>query len=405
MSNISNGAHARLHEFQQEIGGEFMGFGPPSEGGVRIVADFGRYEAEYAAIRQRVGIAHMPQRAVLRLSGADRADFLHRMLSCNVQALGGGGTRRAFQLDPRGRIIADLMLHHGEADTWLETDVMDIENLRQLFEGRLFGEDMQIEDFRDQRTKLVMHGPGAFALLESVADDPEGVRRLVNMAGTHHVIHIGDVAVSAYRHDDTGSVGLHLLVPAAQGLGIYRTLLDAAGFDAAAESEPGPGYARQRRESLRGRPIGWLAYNTARIEAGTAVFHVDFGNDSLPAETGAMDEAVDMDKGCYLGQEVVARMQSRGHPRRVLVGVRLDGARLPMAGATVLSAEGDESDAGGEVIGAVTSSTLSPLLGQTAIAFAVVQWGQHHPGTRVRIPTEEGTAQGHVHALRFISGT
>ncbi|MFW6060827.1 MAG: aminomethyl transferase family protein, partial [Phycisphaeraceae bacterium] len=102
----------KLHHVQCELGAQFMNFGPPpQEGGAQIVADFGRYEAEYGAIRQRVGILHMPQRGVLRLTGADRAEFLHRMLTCDLQRLAGGTTRRGFQLNDKGRIVADLMVH------------------------------------------------------------------------------------------------------------------------------------------------------------------------------------------------------------------------------------------------------------------------------------------------------
>lgn len=402
---------APLYDHQARLGAEFMNFGPPpDEGGTQIVAAFGRYQAEYAAIRQRVGLAHMPQRRVLRLTGADRAEFLHRMLTCHVEQLRGGSTRRGFQLTDKGRILADVMIHHGDRDTWLETDVLDIEALRELLEARLFAEEVTLENLGAAQTKLVLHGPAAVALLSAVADEPERVTRLAGMPGTHHVVSITGTPVSVYRYDDTGAVGLHLLVPTDAAVGLYQALLDAAGFDPAAEAAPDADYAEQRRGSLRGRPIGWLAYNTARIEAGTPVFHVDFGHDSLPAETGVIDETVDFDKGCYIGQEIVARMRDRGHPRRVLVGLRFADDKLPVAGAQVLRAEDKSENApdpgpSTEVIGGVTSSTLSPLLGQNAIAFAVVKWNARQPGTAVQVPTEDGLARGHVHALRFISGT
>lgn len=408
---------AALHTLEADLGASFMNFGPPpEEGGTSIAAAFGSYEPEYAAVRQRVGLMHLPQRCVLRVTGADRAEFLHRMLTCNVQALRPGSTRRGFQLDGKGRVVADLMLHHGEQDTWLETDTLDVEALRGLLEARLFAEDVALEPLGAQRVKLALHGPAATALLEAVADEPAAVARVGAMAGTHHVLHVAGTALTAYRYDDTGALGLHLLVPGESAAQVYRRLLEAAGYDPDAEATPDADYAAQRRESLRGRPIGWLAYNTARIEAGTPIFHVDFGHDSLPAETGVIDEAVDFDKGCYIGQEIVARMRDRGHPRRVLVGIRFTGGNLPVAGAQVLRADEaagssaaarsrDAAEPGSEIVGGITSSTLSPLLGQTAIAFAVVKWDAHQPGTRVRAPAEESMTEGHVHALRFISGT
>ncbi len=169
-----------------------MSYGPPpAEGGLEIVESFGHYEAEYAAIRQRVGIMHMPQRGILRLTGDDRADFLHRMLTCDVKALAGGRSRHGFQLNDKGRIVADLMVHHGDLDTWLETDVLDLAALQQLLDQRLFAEDVMLEEFTAERVKLVLHGPAALALLRQVADEPEAVERMAAMAGTHHVVKLG----------------------------------------------------------------------------------------------------------------------------------------------------------------------------------------------------------------------
>ncbi len=141
--------------------------------------------------------------------------------------------------------------------------------------------------------------------------------------------------MSAYRLDDTGAMGLHLFVPTDDAEMLYEKLLSAAGFDPEADAEPDADYAQRRRETLRGRPIGWLAYNTARIEAGTPIFHVDFGHDSLPGETGLLDHAVSFNKGCYIGQEIVARMKNLGHPKRLLVGLKFPDQKLPVAGTQV----------------------------------------------------------------------
>jgi len=398
-------SNAPLRNYQEKIGADFMHFGPPpAEGGAEIVAGFGQYEAEYAAIRQRVGVLHMPQRGVLRFTGDDRAEFLHRMITRNVTGLAGGSTRRAFQLDDKGRVLADCMLHHGDADTWLETDVLDIDALHQLLDNRLFAEDVNIEKVSPQRTKLVLHGPAALALLREVADEAQRADNMAQMAGTHHVIALDGAPVSAYRLDDAGVMGLHLLVPTDDAARVYEALLSAAGFDAQAETSPDADYAQQRRQGLRGRPVGWQAYNTARIEAGTPIFHVDFGHDSLPAETGVLDDAVDFDKGCYIGQEIVARIRNLGHPKRILAGLKFTGDALPMAGMEIVAphAEGEEINPSAQVIGGITSSTLSPMLGQSPIALAVMKWGKHQPDTPVVAAVEGEFIEGRVHPLPFV---
>lgn len=434
-----------LKAFQEKAGATFMAVGVTADGQpVEMVDTFGEYEAEYSAIRRHVAILHEPQRGLLRFTGADRKDFLHRMLTNEVNALTGGQSRRAFQLNEKGRIVADVIVHHGDLDTWLELDAHDLPALKKLLESRLFSEDVVIEDITATRAALSIHGPATLPLLRAVCvDDPTSA---FEMVGTHHVLTFraevelakpqagagaagdeGSVKVSVARWDPCGVPGMRLFVPEERAEAVYRVLLDAAGFETNVTADSA--FAERRRSSLRGRPIGWLAFNTARIEAGSPAFHVDFGPDSLPAETGLVSQAVSFKKGCYLGQEIVARMQNLGHPKKVLVGLRFEDDRLPIAGAAVMepgAAVGEEKkeeelakpqagaggagqtvsgDGGsnatasaasgaqpraamGAVVGAVTSSAVSPMLGGVAIALAMMKWGKHRPGTRVTVAAE-----------------
>ncbi len=362
---------------QDAAGAEWMSYGD-----VPIVATFGEYEAEYAAIHRHVAILHRPQRGVLRLTGAqaDRLDLLHRMMTQDIRAMAGGASRRTLQLNDKGRIVADAMVHHGEADTWLELDACDVDGLRTLLEGRIFGEDIAMEDWSSKRTSVTLLGPGAWQAAGVSALD----------AGTHHVLQLSGHLVTAYRRDLGRSPGLHLLIPTEGVAKVYQGLLDAVGYEPV--EAPDADYAARRRVSLRGRPVGWLAYNTARVEAGEALFHVDFGPDSLPHEIGAaaFAEAVHLSKGCYLGQEIVARMQNLGHPRKVLVAVRFADDRMPVGGAQVF----DEDRA--TAIGVVTSSAVSPLLGNVAIGLAVMKWGRHAPGTKLTAAAEGAMVAGQV---------
>jgi folate-binding protein YgfZ len=137
------------------------------------------------------------------------------------------------------------------------------------------------------------------------------------------------------------------------------------------------------------RRIGWHALNMARIEAGTSLYLVDFGPDSLPHETGieTLADRVSFKKGCYLGQEVVARMNALGHPKQRLVGLRIEAPEGVQAitGTQLLAAD----DPSAPVVGAVTSSCLSPMLGQAHIAFAMVKWAQAQEGAKVWAQCED----------------
>jgi folate-binding protein YgfZ len=142
------------------------------------------------------------------------------------------------------------------------------------------------------------------------------------------------------------------------------------------------------------RAIGWHAYNMARIEAGTPIFLTDFGPGTLPHETGrrVLDQAVSFSKGCYPGQEVVARMQNLGHPKQVLTGIRIERDAVPMTGAFVLDRDADDA----ETIGAITSAAPCPMLGNIAGGFAMMQWSKANVGDVVFIDIEGTRAPAHL---------
>ncbi|QDU72668.1 CAF17-like 4Fe-4S cluster assembly/insertion protein YgfZ [Mucisphaera calidilacus] len=372
-----------LHNHLSQLGGEFLTYGPDEATAVRIPDSFGEFEAEYAAIRRRVGILVLAQQTVLQVTGEDRKDFLHRLVTQEINALEGGQTTRSLQLDTKGRVLADMLVHHGHLCTWLEMDRFHLPAVREILEQRLFTEDVELEHL-DDRVFMVLIGPAALQLLAGVAEhtvETMTVESLGTMPRTTHVLTIDGVRVSATRWDMAGELAIRLAAPSDDAVAVHEKLLEAAGYEP--DTEPDADFAERRRDSLRGRPIGWAAYNTARIEAGEVLFGVDFGTDCRPAEAGSrvMDETVSFTKGCYLGQEVVARMHNLGHPKRLAVGLRIDSDHLPVAGSQVLKATDDGPTL--DVIGAITSSTTSPLQGGTTAAIAMMKWGQHRPGTKV----------------------
>ena len=408
------------------LGAATLPYGPALPDGTQIelAEGFDHFAVEYAALRQRVGVMHLPQRAVLSLTGADVKDYLHRLCTQQINALEGGASVRAFQLDEKGRIAADMIVHHGDASTWLEMDAFDLPWVAELIESRLFTEDVAAEDWTGRRTLLWLLGPAAARLLTAVADDADAGRvgEIARMPGTHHVLPLplnggSTAATTVYRWDLGQVLGLRLAVPAEHAVEVYGALLAAAGYEPGAE--PDAEHAQRRRESMRGRPIGWSAFNTVRIEEGVPWYHVDFGRDSLPAEVpgpAGIDGAVSFTKGCYLGQEVVARMKSLGHPKKLLVGLAFDNDadatadtdqapppgdqhEVPAAGAQVLDVDDKQ-----KVIGGLTSSTAAPLRSQSPIGLAVMRWGKHRPGTAVQVAAGGRLIPGRVVGLDELSG-
>ncbi|MEM9347745.1 MAG: glycine cleavage T C-terminal barrel domain-containing protein [Planctomycetota bacterium] len=402
-----------MQKYLEQLGALMIGYGPEPdrEAGepdttVALARLFDSFEAEYAAIRRHVGILHLPQTGLIQLTGEDVKPFLHNMLSQDINAMTGGDTRRAFLLDAQGHILADTHVHHGDASTWLELDHFDIASTIQMLDSRLFAEDVAIQDVSASWTVLALLGPASAQLLAKIATHTvEGMTTddIVSMVGTTHVVKVGDVLVSVCRCDLGQTLGLRLFVPIDQAEATHQQLLDAAGYEADAQMDAD--HADRRRDSLRGRPVGWLAYNTARIESGLAIYHIDFGPDSLPAEAGeaAFEEAVSLTKGCWLGQEAVARMHNLSHPKRLLVGLKLPGNRLPIEGMKVFEYDEDKrarAPRGGQ-IGGITSSTLSPMLGRAGLAFAVMKWGRHKAGTKVAVPIDGEMVEAEVSGLYF----
>jgi len=366
---------------------ELLTYGPP-EAGVELPECFGSIELEYAAIRKHAGLLDQPNRGVLAITGDDRRDFLSRMLTQDLASLAPYGLMRSFWLNRKGRIVADLRVIELDDRTLLDLDVHAAEPTAESLDGYLFSEDCTIVDQTEVLHRLALHGPNGATVLAGVTTHRAGPTLDGLPDGGACVVEFDGAEVIAARDDTAGSPGLELFVPSDRAADLYDRLA-AAPRDADAKPPEPP-------DPSRARPTGWHAFNTARIEAGTPLFNLDFGPDSLPNETAVLRDRVSFDKGCYLGQEIVARIESHGGPKRTLVALRFtsDAAETPQpaTGAHLFGA----GDAAGDPVGAVTSSTISPMLGAEPIAFAVVRTNLVEPGTELEVFADGGRARAAV---------
>ncbi|MFK7960182.1 MAG: glycine cleavage T C-terminal barrel domain-containing protein [Phycisphaerales bacterium] len=336
------------------------GTGPLCE----IVTTYGgEVESEYAAIRRGAGLIDAPQRGTIVLRGEDRRDLLDRLVTQRLDDMGIGGVREAFLLNRKGRIEADLLIVHLSDLTILDVDITRAAAVAEQIDAFIFGEDVTVEDRTAVNHRISVHGRKAGAVLSALTD-PVSVT-LDPLESGRIVLEGAEVVV--VRRDQTGEPGLEFIVPRDAAAAVWERLL------ALDETIAGG------RRAIR--PCGWYAYNIARIEAGTPLFNVDFATDSLPHETTLLSRRVSFTKGCYPGQEVVARTEHLGRPKQVLVGLAVDGEAEPMAGTQVF--ERDPDGAMGAVIGAVTSSTPSPMRGLEPIAIATIRSAKVAPGGRV----------------------
>ena len=352
--------------------------GEESAPACEIVVDYGELEGEYAALRRGLAVFDRPDRTVIELRGDDAVDLLERLVTNKVPTR--GGVVGAFILERTGRIAADLRIVVMNDRVLLDLDRTDVITVQTRLQGFIFAEDVEVRDLGESHHRIDCLGPDAPASVEHLLGVPVPGGEAISVES-------GDGEVLAFALEEgggscCGEPGIGLLAPRETIEPLWERLI----------SSPAPG----RRP---GRAIGWNAFNIARIEHGRPMFHLDFGPDALPHETGLIPRRVDFRKGCYPGQEVVARMEARGggRGRRGVVGIRPEQDALPVAGAQVFDAErGIENQ-----VGVVTSSTVSPLRGAAPIAFATVRASHMDPGSAVLVNADGQTVPATVTDLEF----
>ncbi len=358
---------------------DYLPYGPSEAAAIEceILASAGPVELEYAALRGGAGVFDANHQGTLIVRGDDRRDFLNRMVTADLKSFPAGRSAEAFWLNRKGRIDADLLLAELGDRVVAAVDIHGAAATVDSLAKFVVSEEVEIVDASEAHHHLWLLGPKASEVLAAVAGEasPE--------VGHAALRRVGGVECLAIGIDWIGPTGFVIVAPRGEVGAVWDALL---------RTELGQG--RQRV-----RPVGWLAFNVARIEAGTPLFNIDFGSDALPHESGVLHRRVSFKKGCYLGQEVVARMESLGKPKQRLVGLRLRGDLLPVAGGQVFAIEDGSM---GPCVGVVTSSTPSPLLGAAPIAFAMVRTSHAEERTELLVNAEGEQTRAEVVPLRFV---
>lgn len=370
-----------LHDLHAAAGAEFQNYE-----NLEIVCTYGNPPAEYSAVRTAAGLIDLPERGLLEISGQDRHSFLNNLLTNQIwdkstkKGLTAGQGVYAFYLNTKGRIVCDVNVLELGDRCLLEMDGRLVEQIRQALDKYIFSEQVKINSLAETMHEIAVHGPAAVELLLEMTGANVGeIGQLANMP-----IELGGQPATLWRDNIAGVPGFNLIVPAAQVQEVWQMLITRF-------SQPDPIQAAK----VRLRPFGWAVYNTTRIEAGRPLFGIDFDDSVLPAETGQMDRAVSLTKGCYLGQEIVARMHARGALPRKIVGIRMNDDALPLAGAAI-------TDPAGNQIGGVTSSTVSPILSNACIALAILKKPFFEIGTPLRLPAEGALRDATVVEIPFV---
>ena len=301
-------------------------------------------DGQYRALREEAGFLAR-DRAKLLVKGPDAGEYLQGQLTNDIEALQPEGGCYAALLDRKGHLASDmrvLLLESGEL--WLDLEPGPVEAVLNHLRTYSIGREVEIDDVGERWAIVSLIGPRSGELSGFEGLEPEHAQRVREWNGTE---------VLAVATD----LGIDLIVKAEDAAALEDLLRSASVAEVSPE-----------------------AAEIVRIESGRPRFGRDMGAESMPAEAGIVERAVDFEKGCYIGQEPVARLHYRGKPNRMLRGLRLSAP----------AASGDALHLGERQVGTIGSACLSPALGPIALAIVRKEAAE---GDQLRVGDGEATAE------------
>jgi folate-binding protein YgfZ len=297
------------------------------------------FEQQYDALRNGGGLVQLDDWSSVTVSGADRHAFLNNFCTNDIKRLVPGQSCEAFFTNVKGKIVAHGLVSCRENELVIVGVPSQAPSLIEHLDRYVIREDVQFRDTSAERNYL-------FAAGGSIAGERFGILKANDG--------FAPVSSHAISWDLINSVFASVIELPPQELPKVRASLYGHGF-----------------------VVADLAFAAARIEAGVPLFHVDFDERHFPQEVGRDGEAISFTKGCYLGQETVARIDALGHVNQRLVGLRFLDGLAPDAGMELTQA--------GHKVGDVTSAALSPRL-NAPLALAMVRREANSTGTRLESP-------------------
>ena len=257
----------------------------------------GDVRAEFRTLSSGCGIYKL-DRAHIGLTGSDRVRWLNGMVTNNVRDLPEGHGAYAFLLNPQGKIQADLYAFNRGESLVVETERAQVDTVLQIFDRYIIMDDVEVKNLTGKVAVVAMVGPESIATLAAIGMVVPALQPLqfgeAEWEGT---------AVTVVRGDHPAVPNYELWVSPESAEGIWNALVRAGAEAVHAD-----------------------ALEAMRIACGIPKFGVDIRERDLPQETG-QERALNFSKGCYIGQEIVERIRSRGAVHRMLTGFEVEGAR------------------------------------------------------------------------------
>jgi tRNA-modifying protein YgfZ len=301
-------------------------------------------DAQYRQLREECGLVDRSERGKLFVKGSEAAEYLQGQLTNDIEKLEVGKGCYAALLDRKGHMQADMrVLRPAEDEIWIDVEPVALEATRRHLQTYKIGRDVEVEDVTAERTILSLIGPRSAEVAGS-PPLPEHSCEELTVAG-----------ITCLGVGTAG--GIDLIAATAETERLVAALREAGAAEVAPE-----------------------AAEILRVEAGTPRFGFEMDTSTMPAEAGIVERAVDFEKGCYIGQETVARLHYKGKPNRHLRGLRLS-APAPTGAAIRL---------GDREVGVLGGSCVSPAQG--TIALAIVR-REAEPGSELAVGEDGVTAR------------
>ncbi len=336
--------------------------------GWRAPASYGDAAGEYAIVREGgAGLSDLSSRGRIEVGGSEAVQFLNGLITNDIKALEEGAWMNAAFPNAQGRLVAlARVLRFGPDRFLFDTEAATHERVLKSLERFTLAGDFRVHDTTGETALVTVQGAHAAEVLRAaLGEDAATTARGRVHAGTQwdgqelHVI----------RATHTAEDGFDLIVGAEGAAPLWDALV-AAGA----------------------RPVGLEALEVLRVEAGLPRYGLDMDETNVVLEA-APDDAVSFTKGCYVGQEIIARIHWRGHVAKRLAGLAFDGRAQAVRDDKVETPDGQQ-------IGRLTSVAYSPALGRS-IALGYVKYDYLAPGTELRVAQESA----HVTPLPFVRGS
>jgi glycine cleavage system T protein len=353
-----------LHEQHLQLGAQMV-----ERSGWLVPTSYGDSLREYQVVRQgAAGLLDLSARGRIRVSGSEAVQFLNGLITNDMKTLEENRWMPAVFPNVQGRLIAAVRVIRTNDSFLIDTEPETHTRVLQTIERYTLAGDFHVTDVTTDTGFVSLQGEQALEVLQRTIDQdvdlqPYGVR----------TIEWDQTKIVAVRATHTTEDGVDLLVEAAKAVELWQALIRSGA-----------------------EPLGFEALEILRIEAGIPRYGVDMDETLVVSETN-LDDAVSFTKGCYVGQEIIARIKYRGHVAKKIVGV-IFADKIDLAPGTVVRASDDKD------IGRVTSITYSPRLKST-VALALLKYQHLAAGTLINVLVDEAKLEGHVAELPFVKGS